>query len=458
LASLPAATAEASVENLLTRIGTLSDISGSAMPGGLSKLNLLLEATSLLHSQLPLESVLGTMLDHAISITHADRGLLIEPDAASTLRVRLARGSKGESLPPETLSPSQTAINQAIGRKSSVITENLNLAGLDLKDAESVVVQGLRAVVAIPLYASSRATTDTGAPLERGTLLGVIYLDSRRIAAFSAIDRQILDALAVEAASILDNARLVERERERQRLEQELSIARNIQQALIPHGLHDFPYLAVTGVQHPCTEVGGDYFDVVPVSEDRTAILIADVSGKGLGAALVTTMLLGALSSLSTGADPVQVFSQINRLLCRHSEVGRYATMFIGVLGRDGMFEYIKAGHPSPLLLRRGNVTELYTEGSFPVGLIPEAEFTLSRMQLEPEDTLVLFSDGVTEAENPNHDLFDLSGLSGALAGHEGTPVEALQQSILESVQAFTKGASQSDDITLLVVRYRKAD
>ncbi len=456
-ASVPAVAPEASVENLLTRIGTLSDFIGPSMGGGLSKLNLLLEATSLLHSQLPLESVLGTMLDHAISITNADRGILMEPDTAGTLRVRLARGNKGDSLPPETLSPSQTAINQAIGRKSSVITENLNLAGLDLKGAESVVVQGLRAVVAIPLYASSRATADTGAPLERGALLGVIYLDSRRIAAFSALDRQILDALAVEAASILDNARLVERERERQRLEQELSIARNIQQALIPHGLHDYPYLAVTGVHHPCTEVGGDYFDVVPVSEDRTAVLIADVSGKGLGAALVTTMLQGALSGLSTGADPVQVFSQINRLLCRHSEVGRYATMFIGVLGRDGMFEYIKAGHPSPLLLRKGKVSELYTEGSFPVGLIPEAEFSLARMQLEPEDTVVLFSDGVTEAENPNHELFEVSGLSRALAGHEGTPVETLQQSILESVRTFTKGASQSDDITLLVVRYRKA-
>jgi sigma-B regulation protein RsbU (phosphoserine phosphatase) len=456
-ASVPAVAPEASFESLLTRIGTLSDFIGPSMGGGLSKLNLLLEATSLLHSQLPLESVLGTMLDHAISITHADRGILMEPDTAGTLRVRLARGNKGDSLPPETLSPSQTAINQAIGRKSSVITENLNLAGLDLKAAESVVVQGLRAVVAIPLYASSRATADTGAPLERGALLGVVYLDSRRIAAFSALDRQILDALAVEAASILDNARLVERERERQRLEQELSIARNIQQAIIPHGLHDYPYLAVTGVHHPCTEVGGDYFDVIPVSKDRTAILIADVSGKGLGAALVTTMLLGALSGLSTGADPVQVFSQINRLLCRHSEVGRYATMFIGVLGRDGMFEYIKAGHPSPLLLRKGQVSELYTEGSFPVGLIPEAEFTLARMQLEPEDTLVLFSDGVTEAENPNHELFEVSGLSRALSGHDGTPVEALQQSILESVRTFSKGAAQSDDITLLLVRYRAA-
>ena len=285
-----------SVANLLTRIGSISDFTSTTGSGGLNKLNLLLEATSLLHSQLPLDSVLGTMLDHAISVSHADRGLLLEPDASGALHVHQARSNKGENLAPETLNPSQTAINQAISKQSSVITEDLNLAGLDLKGAASIVVQGLRAVVAIPLYASSRSTADTGAENERGQLLGLIYLDSRRRAAFSALDRQILDALAVQAASIMDNARLVERERERQRLEQELSIARTIQQALLPHGLTDFPHLAVTGVHYPCHEVGGDYFDVVQVSEDRTAILIADVSGKGLGAALLTTMLQGALS------------------------------------------------------------------------------------------------------------------------------------------------------------------
>ena len=180
-----------SVANLLTRIGTISDFAGTTVSGGLNKLNLLLEATSLLHSQLPLDAVLGSMLDHAISITHADRGLLIVPDAAGVLRVHQARSNKAEDLPPETLNPSQTAINQAISKKSAVITEDLNLAGLDLKAAESIVIQGLRAVVAIPLYASSRSTADTGAEQEPGQLLGLIYLDSRRIAAFSALDRQI---------------------------------------------------------------------------------------------------------------------------------------------------------------------------------------------------------------------------------------------------------------------------
>ena len=453
--SAPDVPEQPEVANLLTRIGSLSQLASSSTADGLSKLNLLLEASSLLHSQLPLDSVLGSMLDHAISITHADRGLLIEPDASGVMRVHLARNNKGDNLAIGTINPSQTAVNQAIGKESSVITENLNLAGVDLKSAESVVVQGLRAVVAIPLYASSRAIADTGGDLKHGPLLGLIYLDSRRIAAFSAIDRQILDALGGQAASILDNARLVEKERERQRLEQELSIARTIQQALVPHGLHDFPHLAITGVHHPCTEVGGDYFDVVPVDEDRTAILIADVSGKGLGAALLTTMLQGALSGLSMGADPVKVFNHVNKFLCRHSEVGRYATMFIGIVGRDGMLEYIKAGHPSPLLLRKGQVTELYNEGSFPVGLIPEASYESACLQLEPEDTLVLYSDGITEAENVNHDLFEVSGLSQALAGKQDVPVEVLQQSVLDAVSAFTRGASQSDDITLLVVRYR---
>src|SRR5215469_2532876 len=158
--------------------------------------------------------------------------------------------------------------------------------------------------------------------------LGVLYLDSRQPGAFSQLDRQILDAIAIEAASILDNARLVVHERERQRLEQELSIAREIQQALLPCGFLDFPYLAITGTNSPCLAVGGDYFDVFTLSDDRTAFLIADVSGKGLGAALLTTMLQGALSGMKIGAEPAGVFNHINRFFCEHSEVGHYATMF----------------------------------------------------------------------------------------------------------------------------------
>ena len=451
--------AKSSIENMLTRIGSIPAAAGALASPGLTKLNLLLEATSLLHSQLPLDSVLASMLDHAIAITNADRGLLLEPDDTGSLKMRLARGSGGQVLPLDSISPSQTALRQAVESQTAIITEDLSLAGVDLKSAQSIVVQGLRAVVAIPLYAMPRARSDRSVVLARGQLLGAVYLDSRHPAAFSALDRQILDALGVEAASILDNARLVERERERQRLEQELAIARDIQQALLPRGLRDFPHLAVTGVHLPCHGVGGDYFDVFPVSEGRTAFLIADVSGKGLGAALLTTMLQGALSAMTMGTDPVRVFNHINKFLCEHAEVGHYATIFFAIVDRDGTLEYINGGHPSPMLLRRGQVSDLCTEGSFPVGIIANAEFTAETIKLEPGDTLVLFSDGVTEAEDPDQEFFGVARLREVLAGHpDASPdasIESLQKIVLDEVEAFSRGASQSDDLTLLVVRYR---
>src|ERR1700738_3634018 len=444
-----------SIPHLLTRIEhiTASEPTGS---GGLRKLNLLLEATTLLHSQLPLDSVLGTMLDHAVSVTDADRGLLLEGNDPANLKVRLARRSGGLRLPPESLTPSQTAIQWALKQHSPVITEDLAQTGMDLAAAQSIVAQRLRAVVVIPLYANLRANTqESMVNVKRGDFLGVLYMDSRRPAAFSKLDRQILDALAADAASILDNARLVERERERQRMEQEINIARDMQQALLPKNFRDYPHLSVSGINFPCLAVGGDYFDVFPLGDSRTAFLLADVSGKGLGAALCTNLLQGALSGMTLGTDPARVFNHVNRFLCDHSEIGRYATMFFGILDDQGHLEYINAGHPSPFLIRRGVAEDVFTEGSYPVGLVPEAEYTVVCLQLEPGDTLVLFSDGVTEAMDPAEQLFGVPRLREVLTGHLQTPLDELQRIVLESVENFSRGASQADDLTLLLVRYR---
>jgi len=445
---------EESIPQLLTRIEHITSSEPSG--GGLRKLNLLLEATSLLHSQLPLDSVLGTMLDHAVAITDADRGLLLEADATGSLKVKLARRSGGLRLPPESLTPSQTAIQLALKQHSPVITEDLAQANMDLQAAQSIVAQRLRAVVVIPLWAMSRANTqESMINIKPGEFLGVLYLDSRRPAAFSKLDRQILDALATDAATILHNARLVERERERQRLEQEINIARDIQQALLPRNFPDTPNFSVTGVNFPCLSVGGDYFDVFPLSDGRTAFVIADVSGKGLGAAILTTMLQGALSGMTLGTDPARVFNHVNRFLCDHSEVGRYATVFFGILDNAGHLEFINAGHPSPFLIRRGAADEAFTEGSYPVGLVPEAEYTAACLKLEPGDTLVLFTDGVTEAMDPDEQLFGVPRLKTVLTGQLECPLEQLQKCVLEAVENFTRGARQADDLTLLIVRYR---
>jgi len=447
---------EGSIPELFTRIEHVTATDSGA--GGLRKLSLLLEATTLLHSQLPLHSILEHMVDQTISLTDADRGLLLRQDETGKLHVRLARQAGAKRLPLEGLEPSQTAVRLALENKSSIVTEDIEHADLDLKAAHSIIAQRLRAVVVIPLYAMPpTASPEATHPAVRGELLGVLYLDSRRPTAFSKLERQILDAISLEAASVLDNARLVERERERQRMEQELGIAREIQQALLPREFQHFPHLQVTGMNQPCLTVGGDYFDVLRLDGDRTAFLIADVSGKGLGAALLTTMLQGALSGMTLSQDPATVFNHINHFLCDHSSLGRYATLFFAILDRKGGLEFTNAGHPSPLLLRQGRVEAPFPASGYPVGLIPEAVFTSATVNLEPGDTLVLFSDGITEAMDPDEQEFGTTRLKQALAGQVNTSVEELQRIILASVENFARGARQADDLTLLLIRYLAA-
>jgi serine phosphatase RsbU (regulator of sigma subunit) len=433
----------------------LSNTGSAGATGGLRKLSLLLEATALLHSHLPLDAILGNMVDHAISLTGADRGLLVERGADNVMRVRLARQRGGKALETEGLEPTQTAIRYAIEQKRAVITEDLEQANSDLKGAKSIIMQRLRSLVVIPLYAFAQRREGTLPGDEmRGELLGVLYLDSTRPAGFSTLERQILDALAVEAASVMDNARMVERERERERMEQELGIAREIQQALLPREFQTAAHLQLSAMNQSCLTVGGDYFDVMELGPGRTAFLIADVSGKGLGAALLTTMLQGAFSGMSIQQPPADVFGHINNFLCSHSRLERYATVFFAILSEDGRLDYINAGHPSPVLVRDGRAEMPFAAESFPVGLIPDAVYKLESQKLEPGDTLVLFSDGVTEAMDPEDNEFGTTRLKQALEAQQRDNVEQVQTDVLAAVSEFARGASQRDDITVLVARY----
>ncbi len=447
-------TGAAHVEGMLTRLGEHQAAAGSRMNSAMGKLNLLLEATSLLHSHLPLNSVLGRMLDDAIAVTKAERGLLLEAGADGKLKARLARNKNHESLPLDCIAPNEAVLDQALREETGVVIGDPELAEANKDTWHKRAHVHPHSFIAAPLYALPADEAAASETPQHGELLGAIYLDSTHPAAFSELVRHIFDALAVEAASILENARHMEREHERRLLEHEMGLARAIQQALLPRGPRMYPHLTVTGINHPCIDVGGDYFDSFPISENRTAVLIADVSGHGLGAALLTTMLQGALSGMTLGEDPLRVFNQINSFLCDHSEVGHYATMFFSLLDRDGTLHYIKAAHPSPLLLRRGKVTELYTEGSFPVGLIPTATFQTESVKLEPGDTLVLFSDGVTEAEDPEEKQFGIARLCELLTVHEDTPLDELQRMVLDSVDCHCRGAAQQDDITVLLARY----
>lgn len=443
-----------SLPELLSRL----DLTTTPQTGDrdLRQLSILLEATALLQSRMPLKEVLAAMVDRAITITRADRGLLFEADADNALWPLVARQRGPADLPLDAVSPSQTAIAQALQQRRSVVAQDLALAEGSLREAKSVVAQQLRSVVAVPLHSlGGLRVTDTTTPSSTGGLLGMLYLDSRSIAAFSTLERQILDALASEAASIIENARLIERDRERRRLEQELSIAREIQQKLLPKDFHTFPYLEVTGINLPSYEVSGDYFDLMEVGEDRAAFVIADVAGKGLSAAMVTAILQGSMAALTLGQDPAHMFTTLNRFISTRSEMWQYATLFFGILSPDGRLEFINAAHHSPLLIRGGKIDQPFPAECMPLGLFETTTFKSHSVTLEPNDTLVFFTDGISEAMNNLEEEYGVERLRSVVAGYARAPVEELQAAILAAIDDFARGMDQADDITLLILRYR---
>jgi serine phosphatase RsbU (regulator of sigma subunit) len=431
--------------------GLLSRLQEAALeePGtrDLRQLNVLLEATALLQARLPVREVLAAMLDRAIEITGADRGLLLESGETGELRPLLARRQGGLDLGIESITPSQTAIRRAL-EGQEVKGDAAELAG-----ALTVFNQQLCMVAAIPLF-SVQLRLGQASSLAARQLLGMLYLDSRRPTAFSDLQRKIVDALAVEAASLLDNARLIERERERHRLEGELSIARGIQQALLPKSFKRYPHFEVTAANRPCFTVGGDYYDLMEFGPDRTAFVIADVSGKGLGAALLATLLKGVFSGVALGQAAAPLFHHVNRLLCAHSETGRFATVFFGILDTSGQLEFINAGHLPAVLIRGGGPQTVCPAGSVPVGLLEFAKFETQSMVLQPGDTLVLVTDGITEAVDPLEEMFGADRLLHAAQRHSEAPVEELRAGILADVEEFSRGACQGDDMTLLIIRY----
>jgi sigma-B regulation protein RsbU (phosphoserine phosphatase) len=435
------------------------------------RLNMLLEATAMVRSDLPVEDVLAAVIDRTLEITGAERGLLLVAGKQGELEPFVARRSGVRSLPLGEIHASEYATETAV-LGFQTYWESPEVREMAPSE-ESPATAPLIVRACIPLMLPSQPEVANSDPKAgQQTLFGVLYLDNLhspgnpthalpdflypgRDGRVYQERKQILNTLAVQAATVLANARLVQREVERQRTDQELGIARKIQQALLPHGFKTRLYLEITGINRPSMSVGGDYFDVIDLTPNRTAFIIADVSGKGLGAALVTSMLQGTFSAVVLAPEAGPLFRHANRFICEHSDVERYATLFLGTLSSDGSMQYINAGHLPALLMRAGVVSTALESSCLPVGLFPDAEFATCSHQLVPGDTLVLYTDGITEAVDLHEDQFGVERLKTAIAQDAHGPVENIQAAILSAIDEFTRGAEQADDITLLILRYK---
>jgi len=426
----------------------------------LEKLRAVLEIGRSLQTSFSVAHVLESVVDAAVSFTGAERAFLLLFGESGELEVRTARSRGGLNLPPDDLRVPRRLIQQALETRRDLFSMSFDPAAMAGQVPGSTIADlELRSICCLPLVRvqlSSRPEARTGT---MGTApgAGVLYLDSRAGQVDLANgNRELLQTLAIEASTVLESARLLEAERARQHMEEELGIARRIQQELLPRSLPSSGWFRAEGSSSACHEVGGDYFDLVERDGGGWSVVVADVSGKGVSAALVASFLQGAFLAAAPGGDIGALMGRINTFLAdRAGPAARYATVFYGTLGRSGLLNYANAGHCEPLVVARGGERiEPLRATSVPVGLVREVAFGVESRQLTPGDRIVVCSDGVTEASNGAGEFFGVRRLREAVLGSAGGSCAEMHEAILRRVREFIGGADQRDDITLVVLEY----
>ena len=413
----------------------------------LEKLTLFLEAARKLNTAGVLDEILMTMLDVTLELTRAERGYVFLKDEEGKLRLAAGRNAKKEPLlDDKTISHS---ILEESMRSNSEFLRTDTSTDIDLAGRQSIVAYDLRTVVCIPLRKMQVQATRDATPVPTSAeAMGVLYVDSRFASRdISGVSQDILHAIATEAASLIENARLVQAEEESRRYQQELGIAASIQQRLMQVKIPEVPFARLRGKNLSCKEIGGDFFDAVNTKEGL-AVVLADVSGKGVSAALLASTLQGMIySHLSAGSQLVDVVVAVNRFFTEKMGGEKYATVLITRLRRDGELEYVNCGHVPPLLVCGGEVIRP-PHGNVPVGLLPDATFESSTCQMQSGDRFILVTDGVTEAENAMGDFFEDFRLEAAAAK------SPTLEGIFSAVTEFCAGNPLSDDCTVVELCY----
>jgi sigma-B regulation protein RsbU (phosphoserine phosphatase) len=396
-------------------------------------------------------------VDSAIRVTRTERGVLLMANSAGEIEPTVARDAKRAHLDPRSLDISSSVLRQvSLSRRELIVTD----AGDETQwqNQASVVRLQIHTVVALPLermhMAESVETTVVGKTAE---LLGVLYLDSHQpSSAFSDLDRAVLRSLAIEAGTVIENAKLFTATRQMERMAHELEIASDLQQQLLPKSFPKADHFTVAGTNVACHSVGGDYYDVLEVPGGRHGFIVADVAGKGISAALVASILQGIVSTAAAvDLTPDIVSARINKYLYERLSIERYATLFYGTLDPAGNFDYINAGHVPPLVrTASGQVYPLSSE-SFPLGMFDFAEFHTCKAHLSNGDIVLIYTDGFTEAANEQGEFFGEQRMREHLKQFQGTAVEDLLEEVQAGVRAFTGGAPQNDDMTLLAFQFR---
>lgn len=318
------------------------------------------------------------------------------------------------------------------------------------------------------VYVSGQA--EIAKPTRRATMFELaapIKLDTRSLGVLTVVrasdgtpyqdaDKTLLELFASQAAIVIENADLHKTRLDKERLDTQLNDARRVQRSLIPETPPQLRGYQVSALWHPASQVSGDYYDFIPMTNGRIGFVIGDVSGKGLDAALFMANTRSVLrASASVGGTPTEIISRANDTLAIDSPGGMFVTLFFGILDpRSGLFSYVNAGHNLPFLRRaQGGKLETLGGGNRALGITPQYDYTSNETQLEHGDLIVLYTDGVTEATASNNTLFGEARLAASLFDCMNDSARQVIRYVDERVREFTGAQPQSDDITVVTLR-----
>jgi sigma-B regulation protein RsbU (phosphoserine phosphatase) len=427
-------TVATSLEGLMGRDESSEDMGKTRVFQGSPQTRALIRVGRELAGHRPLAELFEVIMDLAMDAVTAGRGVLMTLENG-VLEVRAHRG--------EGFQISSAVRDRVLNERASLLVRDAQMDQA-LKERRSIVMQSVRSIMAVPLQTNDR-------------VIGLIYVDTPNVVRqFTREDLNLLTVMANVAAIRVEHARLAEVERTEQLMAKELGQAAEIQRGLLPTQAPETKGFEIAGQNQPCRTVGGDYFDYIPYPDGRVAMIVADVAGKGMPASLLMSSLQARVQVVFEEPDDLAAkVTKLNRIVKSNCPGNRFITFFICVLDpATGEVAYCNAGHNPPLLVRRDGTMESLPSGGLILGILPMATYTEGQCRLDPGDTVVLFSDGVTEAAPPSGDGdFGEERLADVIRQNTSEPVTNVVQAVFDEVVRFTAGAPAADDITVVVAR-----
>jgi len=406
-------------------------------------LRALYQISGWMNSTLDFDKALDNAIDAIMQVTNGERGfLMIHESETNSLRVLVARGIDGQTIEQEGYST--TIVNEVIRTREALLTNNAQF-DTRFNPGQSIIMRGLRAILCAPMLVGQR-------------LIGVVYVDTAmRTGTFKPNDQALMKAACGIAARAIENARLYQVAIEKGRLERELQMASEIQRGLLPRHLPQSEHYEMAPHWTAARQVAGDFYDSFWLADDTFGTVIADVSDKGAPAALFMAVARTLIRSHAhSGRTPVEVVQRTNDLLLPDAdESGMFVTLFYSQFYADGRSVHVNGGHNPPAIYRAADQqVTFFPRGGRALGWFPDNPVSPAEISLMRGDVILLYTDGVTEAENPQQQPYTEDRLAKRLAEVGHLEATAIRDAILQDIETFCAGQPPLDDLTMMVVRY----